>query len=443
MPLLCLGISHHTSPIELRERLSFSSSALEAALARFGCGGNARLTGITELVILSTCNRLELYAYLTEDAASTYPNLFIPLSDFLVEVSDIPLAEFETHLYRYSGLDVADHLCRVASGLDSMILGEPQILGQVIEAHELALKHGLVGQLLSAMFRTAIRAGKRARTETAIARNPASISSVAVKLAEQIVGDLATSCVVVVGAGEMGELAVEALRMRGTQRIIVVNRTRQRALTLAERWGGEALSFERLDEALRQADIVITSTGAPHAIIDLAMVRTAVAQRQDRPLVLLDIAVPRDIEPTVSEIQGVHLFDIDQLNARLENAVAERRNEIPNVERIVAQEIQLFADWLRGIDMMPVISDLRTKAEYIRQRELDRTLRYLPDLDPQTRQHIEHLSLSIVNKLLHEPTRRLRAEAGNGHAAEYAQLARSLFGLEQELSGVTIVESSD
>ena len=254
-------------------------------------------------VILSTCNRLELYAYLTEDAASTYPNLFSPLLDFLVEVSDIPLLNLKRICIAIRGIDVAEHLCRVASGLDSMILGEPQILGQVIEAHELALKHGLVGQLLSAMFRTAIRAGKRARTETDIARNPASISSVAVKLAEQIVGDLATSCVVVVGAGEMGELAVEALRMRGTQRIIVVNRTRQRALTLAERWGGEALSFERLDEAIRQADIVITSTGAPHAIIDLDMVRTAVAQRQDRPLVLLDIAVPRDIEPTVSEIQ--------------------------------------------------------------------------------------------------------------------------------------------
>ena len=429
MPLLCLGISHHTTPIELRERLSFSSSALEAALARFGCGGNAHPTGVTELVILSTCNRLELYAHLTEDASSTSPDLFSPLLDFLVEVSGVPLTEFETHLYRYSGLDVADHLCRVASGLDSMILGEPQILGQVIEAPELALKHGLVGHLLSAMFRTAIRAGKRARTETAIARNPASISSVAVKLAEKVLGELTNRHAVIVGAGEMAKLAIESLRARGVEHITVVNRTRQRASELAERWGGQPLNFEQLAQALQAADIVIASTGAPHTIINSALVQEAMLHRAERPLLLIDIAVPRNIDSAVSEIPGVHLFDIDQLHQRLENSLVGRQNEIPNVEAIIEQEVAAFESWLRHIDILPLITDLRCKAEEIRRHELHRTLRYLPDLDPETLKHIEHLSESLVNKLLHEPTRRLRTEAGNGHATQYAQITRRLFGL--------------
>lgn len=440
MPLLCLGISHHTAPIELRERLSFTSSALEATLARFGCGDNAHLAGVTEIVILSTCNRLELYAYLTEDAAFASPDLFSPLSDLLVEVSGVPLTEFETHLYRYAGLDVANHLCRVASGLDSMILGEPQILGQVIEAHELAIKHGWVRQLLSAMFRTAIRAGKRARTETAISRNPASISSVAVKLAENVLGELTNRHAVIVGAGEMAELAIEALRARGVGNITVVNRTRQRALELATRWNGQFLSFEQLTDSLRAADIVITSTSAPHTIINATMIQEAMLHRANRPLLLIDIAVPRNIDPAVGEVPGAHLFDIDQLHQRLESNLTGRQNEIPNVEAIIEQEVASFESWLRHMDILPVITDLRSKAEEIRRYELQRTLRYLPDLDPETLKHIEHLSESLVNKLLHEPTRRLRVEAGNGHATQYAQVTRHLFGLEESPNQFAITE---
>jgi len=313
-----------------------------------------------------------------------------------------------------------------------MILGEPQILGQVAEASEAAIRHDAVGPVLSELFRAAIHAGKRARTETAISRNPASAGSVAVRLAEQVVGKLAGCRVSVVGAGEMGELVVEALRARGVRQIAVLNRTNRRAVELAERWGGQALSFDHLTQAIHTADIVIATTGAEHAVIGPEMVREAMVGRLDRPLILIDIAMPRDVHPDVREIPGAHLYNLDQLHAYLEGAVAERQNEVPRVEAIVTEEVAAFTEWLRGVDILPVIADLRVKAERIRQRELQRALRYLPDLDPQTHQHIVHLSESLVNKLLHEPTQHLRLEAGNGHATEYAQMVRHLFGLSVE-----------
>jgi glutamyl-tRNA reductase len=427
MQILCLGLSHSTAPIELRERLDFPALALKPALARFGCGRDSRSNSITEFAILPTCNRLELYALAPNDT-DHQRDLFAALIDFLVETRGVPAVEFEPHLYRHAGSEAVEHLCCVAAGLDSMILGEPQILGQVGDAYDAALTAGAVGPVLSALFRTAIRAGKRARTETAISRNPASVSSVAVRLAEQIVGELAARHVLIVGAGEMGELAVEALRARGVRQVTVVNRTRHRAVELAERWGGEALSFEYLAEAVHAADIVISSTGAPHIIIDSEIARRAMTNRA-RPLALIDIAMPRDVDPAVGDIPGVHLFDLDHLHTRLDGAIAERQSEVPRVEAIVAEEVSVFDSWLRGVDILPVITDLRVKAERIRQRELARTLHYLPDLDPEARQHIERLSESLVNKLLHEPTRQLRAEAGNGHAAEYTQTVRRLFGL--------------
>jgi glutamyl-tRNA reductase len=439
MQILCLGLSHRTAPVELRERLDFPAPALKPALARFGCGRDSHPNSITEFAILPTCNRLELYALAPNDT-DHQRDLFAALIDFLVETRGVPAVEFEPHLYRHAGSEAVEHLCRVASGLDSMILGEPQILGQVAEAYQNAYRAGAVGPVLSALFRTAIRAGKRARTETAISRNPASISSVAVRLAEQVVGELAGRQVLVVGAGEMGELAVEALRARGVRQIAVVNRTRQRAVELAERWGGEALSFEHLTKAIQGADIVIASTGAPHTIINPAIVRDAVMNRMERPLVLIDIAVPRDVHPDVCEIPNVHLFDIDHLHSRLEGAIAERQNEIPRVEAIAAEEVTAFESWLRSVDILPVITALRAKAESIRQRELARTLRRLPDLDPRVREHIEHLSESLINKLLHEPTLRLRAEAGNGQATEYAQTVRHLFGLAAEPPQLTTLD---
>lgn len=430
MHILCLGLNHVTAPIVLRERLTFPAPALKAALARFGCGRYSRPGSITEFAILSTCNRLELYGLLQNDSPDPGDS-FAALVDFLVETRGVSAIEFEPHLYRYVGAQAVEHLCNVAAGLDSMILGEPQILGQVADAYEAALTAGAAGPVLSALFRTAIRAGKRARTETGISRNPASVSSVAVRLAEQSIGELASRRVLVIGAGEMGELAVEALRARGVRQVTVVNRTYQRAVELAGRWDGEALSFEYLPQAMHAADIVISSTGAPHIIIGAELARQAMADRA-RPLAVIDIAMPRDVDPAVGDIPGVHLYDLDHLRTRLEGAIAERHSEVPRVEAIVAEEVSGFDAWLRGVDILPVIADLRVNAERIRRRELERALQYLPDLDPETRRRLERFSESLVNKLLHEPTRQLRAESGDGGAAQYAQTVRRLFGLAVE-----------
>ncbi|HLF27461.1 MAG TPA: glutamyl-tRNA reductase [Anaerolineae bacterium] len=434
MTILCLGVSHHTTPVELRERLAFSPGALRAALARFDRGHTGRSQPIVELVILSTCNRLELYARvqpIQQLAANVDHAGFSALIDFLAETRGIPTVEFESYVYRRTRTAAVRHLCRVAAGLDSMILGEPQILGQVTEAYEAALGQSAAGPVLSALFRTAIHAGKRARAETAISRNPASVSSVAVRLAEHVVGQLASRRVLVIGAGAMGQLAVEALRARGVAHIAVVSRSHQRAAELAQDWNGQAYRFDQLAQALSQADIVIASTGAPHTVIDPGLVHDALRTRADRPLVFIDIAVPRDVDPSVRDIPGAYVFDIDDLQSRLGGAIAERQREVPRVEAIVAQEVAAFAEWLHGIEVMPVIADLRQQAETIRQRELERTLSHLADLDPQTRERIERLSRALVNQLLHEPTLRLRAEASNGHAAAYAEAVRYLFGLER------------
>ncbi len=422
MQILCLGLSHHTAPLDVRERLHYSPAALKAALARLGCGHNARPAGLIELAILSTCNRLELYAV-------SHTDRFEPLIEFIADTTTVARCEFESHVYRYVNADAVQHLNRVAAGLDSMILGEPQILGQVTEAYEVGLSQRSIGPVLSALLRAAIHTGKRARTETSISRNPASISSVAAHLAENVVHDLSTAHIVVLGAGEMAELAVEALRKRQATHLTVINRTHDRAAQLAARWNAHALTFEQLTPALTAADIVITSTGAPHILIKPPLVQDVMAQRPDRPLIFIDIAVPRDVDPEVNRLPNVRCYDIDQLEARVNGSLAERQEAVPHVEAIIADETENFMTWLHSLDIAPVIAGLRTKAEVIRRAEVDKTLRHLKDLSEADKRRIEALSEALVSKLLHDPTLRLKAEASNGHAAEYAAAVRHLFAL--------------
>ncbi len=424
MQILCLGLSHHTAPLDLRERLHYSPSALKAALARLGCGHASRPADFIELAILSTCNRLEIYAV-------SHADRFDPLIEFVADTTGVPRREFEPHLYRHLNADAVQHLNRVAAGLDSMILGEPQILGQVTEAYELGLSQRSIGPVLSALMRAAIHTGKRARTETAISRNPASVSSVAAHLAESIVHDLSAAQIVVLGAGDMAELAVEALRKRQATHITVVNRTHDRAAQLAARWDARALTFEQLTPTLISADIVITSTGAPHILIKPPLVQDVIAQRPDRPLIFIDIAVPRDVDPDVNRLPNVRCYDIDQLEARVNGSLAERQEAVPHVEAIVTDEVENFMTWLHSLDIAPVIAGLRAKADAIRRAEVDKTLRHLKDLNEADKRRIEALSEALVSKLLHDPTLRLKAEASNGHAAEYAAAVRHLFALGQ------------
>ena len=438
MQILCLGLSHHTAPLELREQLNFAPADLQAALTRFRDGHAAYSQGIAELTILSTCSRLEVYAVLPKAPASNTDNdpsdrvSFAKLHDFIVENRRLAAATFEPHWYRHVGLQAVEHLCRVAAGLDSMVVGEPQVLGQVAEAHETALEHSATGPVLSALFQAAVRAGKRARTETAISRNAASISSVAVRLTQQIVGALDQVEVLVVGAGEMGQLAVKALRARGVQSIAVANRTGRRAADLAAQWGGKAYNLEQLPDAIRAVDIVITSTDATNTIITPTLVQKVIERRAGRALLFIDIAVPRNVDPAVGKLPGVQLFDMDDLQSELEGSLAERQAEIPLVENIIAAETTAFEVLLKEREALPVIRALRRKAEAIRRQELERTLRHIPDIDPATREHIQHLSKSLVNKLLHSPTTRVRVEAGNGRADQFAAVLRELFDLQDD-----------
>ena len=423
MHIIALGLNHTTTPIQLRERLAYSEDQIRASLARLSCGRVP--SPLAEMVILSTCNRIEIYS--TSNDLS-----FDTLEVFLSETRDVPVDEIRPHLYRSQDMDAVQHLFEVAAGLDSLVIGEPQILGQVTKALELARGQNTAGPILNRLFQSAIHTGKRARTETAISRNPASVSSLAASKAEKVIPSITEAQVVVLGAGEMAELAVEALRKRGANRILVVNRTLERAQSLVQRWDAQATTFEHIDTALASADILISSTGAPHTLITYEMVKTAINVRPDRPLVLIDIAVPRDIDPDVTDIPHVSLYDMDNLNDQLENSLTERMAEVPQVKAIVEIEVLSFAEYMQSLKMIPIIADMRQQAEAIRQSVLKKSLNKLPDLTDAERERVDAMTQALVKKILDAPTNCLRAKAASPRASEYATLARSLFNLSDE-----------
>jgi len=423
MHIITFGLNHTTAPVQLRERLAYSEDQIRASLSRLSCGKME--SPLSEMVILSTCNRIEIYS--TSNELS-----FDSLEVFLSETRNIPVEEIRTYVYRFQDAEAIQHLFEVAAGLDSLVVGEPQILGQVTKALELARGQNAAGPLLNRLFQSAIHAGKRARTETAISRNPASVSSLAASMAEQVVHPIAEAQVVILGAGEMAELAVEALRKRGASRILVVNRTMERAQSLVQRWDAQAATFENLDTALASADILISSTGAPHTLITQEMVKDAMSKRNDRPLVLIDIAVPRDIDPDVSDVPHVRLYDMDNLNDHLESSLAERMAEVPQVQSIVGEEVLIFEEYMRSLEMLPIIADMRQQAEAIRQSVLKKNMNKMPDLTDAERERIEAMTQALVKKILDAPTNRLRVEALSPRASEYAQITRALFNLSDE-----------
>lgn len=421
--LVLLGLSHRTAPIELREQLSCSLADLPPDWQ----SADDRFTVIQELVILSTCNRTELVAVLNCPGL----NARTLLTNLLAWLKGIETAVFAHHLYYYTDTTAATHLCRVAAGLDSHLLGEPQILGQVTRAYTEATTAKTIGPTLTELFRTAIRCGKRARSETNISKNPVSTSAVAVAQAHAILGDLTHRQHLLIGAGEMGQLALKSLRARGVTSIALANRSHSRAATLAATDNLPIYCFDELITAVSAADVVISATSAPAPVLTQQMVQTAMLSRPERPLVLIDIAVPRDVDPTVRCLPNVHLFDADELQQSLDEALAARQAEIPAVEAIIAAEIETMLSTLRKLAVRPVIVDLRHKAETIRQQELARTLRHLSHVDPDTLAHIQHFSRALVNKLLHEPTLCLRDKGQSHEAAVYANTVRDLFGLHE------------
>jgi glutamyl-tRNA reductase len=421
-----LGISHNTAQLALRERISCALPVLPMLQASApGRPDQADFSALEELVLVSTCNRVEIYAAVTPgvDAKAL-------LLDYLSAQHTVDTSQFRRYLYFYEGETAIRHLMAVAAGLDSLVLGEPQILGQVTEAFNAAQEMHTAGPVLSALFRFAIRTGKRARTETAISSNPASIGSVAITLAQSVVGNLTQKQVLVVGAGVMGQIVFSALRKRGVSRIAVANRSRERvaALAASSGWDGPIYTLEELPQALAAADVVICATGANAPVITTPMVRAAQAGSRDK--VLIDISVPRNIAPTAGSVPGIHLYNVDHLQECLDAALEARQHEVPQVETIIVEEMAHLDRELRALTVRPLIVDMRQQAEAIRQRELERTLRFLgEELDPETLKHIHHLSRSLVNKLLHEPTLRLREKASNGQAIQYETAIRDLFDL--------------
>ncbi len=427
MQIIQVGLDHKTAPVEIREQLALSETALQIALKALSPQSNHSSGHVLEGAILSTCNRLEVYA-VVQDADRDRQKI----QDDLARVSGVPRETIDAYLQFRQGEEAVTHLCEVACGLDSMVLGESQIQGQVAEAHELAMSHGVASTVINSLFRAAVHAGKRARTETAINEHATSISHAAVELASQIFQDLSQKRALLIGAGEMAEVAAKNLVDNGVGSLLVVNRSLGRAASLAQQFGGEALDWHRLTQALWQADIVISSTAAPYAVLTQETVSTAMYMRRNRPLFIIDIAVPRDVEPSVGGLTNVFLYDIDDLQQVVDANLQQRRREIPRVRAIIRAEVAEFMSWFRALDVVPTIIELREHAERIREAELDRALRRLDQLSEQDRTVILTLSRRIVNKLLHEPTIRLKARANGHEAYHYAEVVRDLFGLGTE-----------
>lgn len=429
MRLFYIGLNHRTAPVEIRECLAMSpaeTSRLLRALPSGACTGSP----LAEVTILSTCNRFEAYGVADDcDQAAAY------LLETLSAMRQIPASALSPCLCYAADKHAVAHLCAVASGLDSMVLGEPQILGQAVEAYQAALDAGAAGPVLAALFRKAIECGKRARTETAISEHAASISHAAVELSKQIFGSLHERHVLLVGAGEMAELAARNLADNGAGHIAVVNRSRERGESLAEQFNGTAYGWQELGSALFSADIVICSAAAPHVIIRTDTVQNVMVLRQGRPLFLIDIAVPRNIQAEVGQLPDVHLYDIDDLHVVVEENLALRKQEIPKVEVIVQQSTEQFLTWLRGRNVASTIQDLRQMAEHICEEESSRTLRRLGALGEREQQMVRAMASAVANKLLHLPTVKLKAFASEGSGYMYVDTLRNLFDLRPGCSG--------
>jgi glutamyl-tRNA reductase len=417
--IVAVGLNHKVAPVEIRERFAMDGAELELVLDALGDFARER-------VVLSTCNRTEIYAVPERPKKAAKEIKKFLHQRHCPEVSEATISRY---FYVLRNEDAAKQLFGVASGIDSMILGEPQILGQVRDAFELAAAKGTVGPILSSMFQRALAVGKRARTETAISRNAASVSHAAVELARGIFGEIERLTVLVVGAGEMGELTAKNLVDNGAGKIVVINRTWERAQELAERFGGKAVAWEALGDMLGKVDIVITSTGSPEPVFDTALVEPAIKKKEGRPLVFIDIAVPRDVDVSVGAIPNVSLYDIDDLQSVVERNLRERENEVAKVKSIIDEELSYFVSWMRCQDVVPTIVALRKRLDKIRRTEIAKHGGRL-DLNDRDRNALEAMTQAMVNKILHTPTVRLKSQATDGACGLYIDALKELFDLD-------------
>jgi glutamyl-tRNA reductase len=423
--LLLVGASHRTAPVELRERLDFSSRGLEEAVRAL-----AQRTSTREAVVVSTCNRAELYVA-CQDPSGTGEDLLAFLSDF----HRLPADEIRPHLYTHLDRDAARHLFRVSSGLDSLVVGEPQILGQIKDAYNVAATVESAGPLLNKLFTWAFGVGKRVRSETALAEGAVSVSFAAVSLARKIFGNLAGCRVLVIGAGEMGRLTALHLKTQGVASIIITSRTLAHAQELATAVGGGVAPWEHLQQSLGESDIVITSTGSASTILSKAQVRAAMPSSRSRPLFIIDIAVPRDVDPRAGEIEQVFLYNIDDLQAIVRENLERRGAEVGRAEQIVEEEVQKFTSWQRSRDAVPTIVALRQRFEQVRKAELARLEPKLTGMTPEARARVEEVTRLLVEKLLLQPTEQLKTADDPHIMSQYADALTRLFGLDDKDRG--------
>jgi glutamyl-tRNA reductase len=420
MTLIVVGVSHHHTPLELRERLAFPPESLGSSLERLEEFAH-------EGVILSTCNRTEIYADVGHPRSG-----YEALLRFLADARDVPVDDLRASATMLPQLEAVRHLFRVSAGLDSMIIGEPQILGQIRSAFEAGRQHQALSATMSRLFEQALAVGKRVRTETDIARSAVSVSYAAVELAREVFGDLRGRTALVIGAGKMGELTVRTLKSHGVSRLIVGSRGLSNAQRLARRLGGDPCALDDIHDALRDSDIVISSTASGNHVLEAVDVERAMARRVDRSMLIVDIAVPRDVAPEAGDVSNVHLFNIDDLEDICSRNIESRRLELPQAEVLIEEEVSRFDAWRESREVTPLIRSLVSHAESIRQSELDRALARLSGLSERDRNVVQAMSVALVNKLLHDPITRLKAGSSEHDSRVYARTVRDLFSLADE-----------
>ncbi len=432
MRLFAVGLSHRTAPVELREAVDFARGGVDTALSALVSRGVGR-----EVVVLSTCNRAEIYAAGDSDATAD------GLGRFFSDYHNVAHAHVAEHLYVRRGMEAARHLFRVAAGLDSLVVGEPQILGQVKAAYAVANDGHYTGALTNRLFHSAFATGKRVRAETGVGEGAVSVSYAAIALAKKIFGHLKGRSVLIVGAGDMAKLTGVHLQAQQVQRIAIVSRTLATAQGLARRLGGDAVPWDRLDDALTAADIVITATGAPDPVLGSARVEEAMRPRRNRPLFIIDIAVPRDVEAAVGNLDQVFLYNIDDLRTIVNENLARRGGELERAEAIVEEEVSRFTAWMQSREIVPTVVALRRRFEAIRQSELSRLEPKLSGLPPEARARVDEITRLIVEKLLLTPTEQLKAVSNEAMVVAYADALNRLFSLAQDQAARESPEKSE
>lgn len=422
MELLLIGLNHKTAPVDVREKLSFTEKRMPEALkSLYG------REGIAECMILSTCNRVEVLAGVDDPDVRTRQ-----IKEYLRDFHDLSLKDFDPHLYVLTSEEVISHVFEVATSLDSMIVGEPQILGQLKDAYAQAKECGVTGILLNNVLPKAFKVAKRVRTETGIGKRAISVSFAAVELAKKIFGNISRKSVLVLGAGEMSELVAQHLLSSGVDNVYVSNRTRERAEEMAKKFNGRVIPYEGLIEELSRIDILIASSGAPHFVIRHEHITRAINLRKGEPMFLIDIAVPRNIEPSINEIDNVFLYDIDDLQSVVKANLKERKKEARLAMEIVVQEVCTLSKRLVSLEVSPTIVALREEIEAIRKDEVERAMARMNGLSQRERDSIEGLTTSIINKILHLPVTTLKNPPNSGEVHSYVEAVQALFGLKPE-----------